>query len=464
MVLAAVAAEGAHARQGLTLGFSSDPALTAGSASSRAVWIDRAVSAGAGIVRVNVVWAQVAPTTRPPGFVAADPASPGYDWSSLDTTVSDLSAHGLKVMLTIYDAPAWAEGANPPPGTTPGTWRPSPSQFAAFATAAATRYDGHYPDPATPGTFLPRVSDWQAWDEPNLDYYLSPQWTQSGNTFAPASPAIYKAMENAFYAAVKAVSPSNYVVMGGTAPFGDPPGGQRMQPVAFYRTLFCLQGSVALKPISCPDPIHVDALDHHPYSVGGPLSHALNADDVSVPDMYKIARVLRAAEAAHHVLPSGAKSLWATEISWDTDPPDPHGVPIARQARWLEQALYVLWGQGVNTVMWLQIVDSPPIPSYAATYQAGLYYLNGTAKPDLQAYRFPFVTQRLEHGTVRAWGRAPAGGELVIQRRAGSRWKVLRRLRVRARQVFLTTIALQGKAVLRAQVGSATSLTWSQGR
>ena len=111
-----------------------------------------------------------------------------------------------------------------------------------------------------------------------------------------------------------------------------------MQPVAFDRALFCLRNNARLTPVSCPDPPHLDALSHHPYGIGGPLWHALNADDVAVPDVYKLARVLHAAERARHVLPAGAKRLWVTELSWDTSPPDPNGVPAAKQARWLEQA------------------------------------------------------------------------------------------------------------------------------
>ena len=159
----------------------------------------------------------------------------------------------------------------------------------------------------------------------------------------------------------------------------------------------------------------------------------MNPDDAAVPDIFKLARVLYAAERAAHVEPAGPKQLWVTEISWDSSPPDPNGVPIAEQARWLEQSLYVLWRQGVDTVLWLQIVDSPPVPSYGTTYQAGLYYLDGTAKPAAQAFRFPFVTRRLNRGKVQAWGRAPRGGGLVIEQQRRGRWVVLRRLRVRTR-------------------------------
>jgi hypothetical protein len=254
-------------------------------------------------------------------------------------------------------------------------------------------------------------------------------------------------MENAFYGAVKGVSSSNFVVLAGTAPYGDPPGGSRMQPVTFYQSLFCLSAST-LTPIHCSDPkIYFDAIDHHPYGIGGPLQPAINTDDVAVPDIHKITRVLRAAEHAGRVLPRGSKAVWVTEISWDSDPPDPNGVPIEQQARWYEQAMYVLWRQGVDTVLWLQIVDAPPIPNYASTYQSGLFYLDGSPKPSATAIRFPFVTDRIDSSHVQAWGRAPTGGVLTLEVQRAGQWAVIARLRVRTHEVVFTKLPLRGAAV-----------------
>ena len=189
----------------------------------------------------------------------------------------------------------------------------------------------------------------------------------------------------------------------------------------------------------------------------------MNPDDAAVPDMYKIARVLHRAERVGHVKGAVSPQLWVTEISWDSSPPDPGGVPVARQARWLEQSLYVLWRQGVSTVLWLQIVDAPPIPNYGSTYQAGLYYLNGTAKPAAQAFRFPFVTRRLNQSRIQAWGLAPRGGKLAIEQLRSGRWQLLRRLLVQSGQVFAVVLPVRGRAILRAQADPETSLTWSQG-
>jgi hypothetical protein len=467
LIAAVLIAVGAHAltarASGLTLGFAADPAMTSADPAAATMWIPRAAAEGARIVRVNLTWSKVAPVVRPPSFAPSDPSSPGYDWTAIDATVRGLAGQGLQVLLNITGAPVWAEGSSPPPDAAPGSWRPDPAQFASFATATALRYDGHFPDPSAPGAFLPRVRYWQPWNEPNLALYLSPQWTATASGWAPASPVTYRELLNAFYAAVKRVSPANFVVTAGTAPYGDTPGGQRMPPVAFDRALFCLADDARLTPLSCQDPPHLNALSHHPYGIGGPLWHAVNADDAAVPDIYKIARVLHRAERVGHVRGVGPQQLWVTEISWDTSPPDPDGVPIAEQARWLEQGLYVLWRQGVDTVLWLQIVDSPPIPNYGSTYQAGLYYLDGTPKPAAQAFNFPFVTRRLNRGHIQAWGRVPRGGKLAIEQWRRGRWVVLRRFAAQTGQVFTVALPVRGRAVLRAQADPETSLAWTQG-
>ena len=460
LVITGVGTAVAHPR-GLTIGFFSDPVLTGDSAATRAIWIPRAVGEGAGMVRLNVDWAQVAPATRPPGFSPTDPASPAYNWTTVDAAVRDLTSHGLKVLISITYAPKWAEGPDMPAAVQPGTWRPNPTQFADFALAAARRYDGSFDG-------LPRVRYWQAWNEPNLDYYLSPQWTRAGKRWAPTSPGLYRKLLNAFYAAVKSVSRSNFVVMGGTAPYGDPAGTdptgeERMPPVQFDRDLFCLKDNRRLTPYGCPDPPHLDALDHHPYGIGGPLWHAINRDDVAVPDIGKLARVLHAAERDRHVLPRGSKRLWVTEVSWDSDPPDPGGVPIQQQARWLEQSLYVLWRQGVDTVLWVQIIDSPCIPNCGSTSQGGLYYLNGSSKPSALAFLFPFVTQHVNRHHVLAWGRSPEAGLLSIQTLRGGDWETIRTLRVKTKQVFTATLPMSGGAQLRAVVAGLTSVVWTQG-
>ena len=454
----------ASALAGLTTGFSGDAQLNSGTRAS-VRWLKRAAHDGAGVVRVTVVWSSIAPRHRPRGFHPSHPASKAYDWTRTDAEIRDMSAQGLTVLASVLFAPTWAEGPHRPRGLTPGTWRPDPAQFADFAKAAAIRYSGRFPDPLHRGQFLPRVSYWQAWNEPNLAYFLSPEWVRTRSGWAPAAPDIYRNLLNAFYRAVKDVDPSNFVVMAGTAPYGDPPGNARMRPAQFYRYLFCV--SAALRRTVCPGPVHLDAVDHHPYELSDPPTHpAYWSDEVVVPDMWKIERVLNAGERVGVVLPRGHKQVWVTELIWDSNPPsdDVSSVPLSKQALYLEQAMYLLWRQGVDTVLWYAIRDDPPVRHYAAAFDwGGLYFYSGKPKPSATAFRFPFVTARLNSSQVQAWGRAPAAGLLTISRELGSqKWAVIARLVVGARDVFVANLPLHGAVVLRAQVAGSTSLPWSQ--
>ncbi|MGO9752509.1 MAG: hypothetical protein ACLP8S_00720 [Solirubrobacteraceae bacterium] len=452
----------AHAQRSLTIGFSggADPYVATGDLSTDSPWIERADAVGAQMIRLDVNWASVAPRTPPTGFRASDPASPGYDWTSVDAAVRELASSGFTILIDIWGAPIWAEGVDMPANAPAGSWRPSATAFGAFGAAIATRYSGSFQDSLNPGSDLPRVSDWQGWNEPNLDTYLTPQWVHTSTGLDPESPVLYRSLQNAFYASVKRVDPSSYVVQAGTAPYGDPPGGERMPPVAFDRALFCL--NVELQRLSCPDPVHLDAIDHHAYGIYGPTWHALNADDVAVPDIYKLVKVLHAAERAHTVLPRGPKQVWDTEISWDTNPPNPQAISTATVAHWLEQSFYVLWSQGVDTILWWQLADSPPIPNYLTAYEAGVYFLNGAPKPGAIAFRFPFVTNRIDARHVEAWGRAPVSGEASIEMLAHDRWRTVDRLSVGADRVFEAPIALRGHASLRVQLAGQTTLVWDQ--
>jgi hypothetical protein len=424
-------------------------------------WLRRARSVNAQIVRINLIWSGVAPQRPPDGSAAADPAWSGYHWSAMDSAVRAASARGLRPLLTFVSAPTWAEGAGRRAGAPPGTWRPDPRALEAFATAAARRYSGTFSDPARPGQALPRVDAWQAWNEPNLSTYLTPQWT-SGNPMAkPSSPGWYRGMLNAVYSGVHSGQPSPTIVSAGTAPYGDLPGGLRMMPALFTREFLCLRGR-SLRRIACPNPAQFDVLAHHPYSIAGPYRHALNGDDVGIPDLRRLTRPLRAAERSGRALPAGRKALWITEISWDSSPPDPQGVPIQRHAMWLQEALSVLWHQGARVVVWLGIGDQAPVPSYSATYQSGVFFRNGKPKPAARAFRFPFVT-RCTRRSCTAWGRTPSpGATVVIERRTSGRWVRIGSLASNGSGVFEGSIRNARHATLRARSAGERSLARRQ--
>jgi hypothetical protein len=193
--------------------------------SIRRHWLNETVDHNAEIARISVSWQNIAPT-KP-----SDPANPNssaYRWGSLDGILNDAACTpGIKILLTVQKAPGWAEGAGKH-GDIDATssWKPDADQFGKFGHALATRYGN-------------KVKYYQAWNEPNLQKFLAPQW-QNGK---PYSPKMYRRLVNAFYDGVHSADSTSKVVAGGASPFGDPlREHKRIGPVPFLQRLFCLKG------------------------------------------------------------------------------------------------------------------------------------------------------------------------------------------------------------------------------
>jgi hypothetical protein len=456
-VLAAISAPSATAARGLVTGFSDSLYFSADPA-TREAWFTRSGQAGAGIVRLNVLWAQIAPT-RPAN--PADPADPAYRFSSLDAAVRSAAAAGLDPLLTISSAPAWAEGADRPQSAAPGSWRPQPNELGQFGAAVARRYAGDFAGPGGSGA-LPRVRFLQAWNEPNLSLYLAPQWQRK----TPTAALLYRGLLNAFYAGVKSVRPDDLVVAAGTAPFGDRPGGQRIRPLRFWRTVLCLRERRAkLRRGKCPKGgrAKLDVLAHHPINpVTKPSKPAKDRDDASSADLGRVRRVLRAAERFRTIEPRGRRPLWATEFWWETNPLDSaFGVSPARQARFIEQSLYLIWKGGGSVAINLQVGDGAT-HTPGQVNQSGVFLASGSPKLSLTAFRFPLVGERLDEKRVRVWGKTPAAGRLTIERAAGGGWRTLRALSVGSGEVFTARLRLRKGALVRATVAGEASIPWRQ--
>ena len=390
---------------------------------------------GASFVRLQLNWAQTAPSAPTD---AADPNDPVYDWSRFDAEVEDAVNADLTPIADVVFAPPWAL-AIAASGSGPGT--PEAAALGRFAQAAARRYDGQ-----TPG--LPRIAVWQVWNEPNLNTDLSPQLVNR----RPVSPAQYRAMVNAVAAAVKGVDQSNLVVAGGLAPFRDITPETYKQdadwgPLSFMRDLLCL--SASLKP-TCRTPVQFDVWSTHPYTSGGPTHHAVLPNDVSLGDLPKMTKVLAAAQAAHHIVSPHRVRFWVTEFSWDSKPPDPKGVPTSLLMRWVPEALYRMWADGVTLVTWFSLNDDLPSQSY---FQSGLYYHDGTPKPYREGFRFPFVAFPRSRGAY-VWGRTPWGqrARVEVEQRVGSRWQLLGTLATNGNGIFQRTFPAVAGTYLRAQI------------
>ena len=220
------------------------------------------------------------------------------------------------------------------------------------------------------------------------------------------------------------------------------------------RRLLCL--SRALRP-TCANRVRFDVWSTHPYTSGGPTHEAVLPDDVSLGDLGEMRAVLTAAERAGHIQSRGRARFWVTEFSWDSNPPDPRGVPTSLLVRWVPHALYQMWRNGVSLVTWFQVLDEPLDSS---PLQSGLYYRDGSPKPYLQGFRFPLVAFPRGHG-VYVWGRTPTSkrGRVLVQQKSTSRWKTLAVLTSDGAGIFQRTFATAPRGDVRARLAGTADFS-----
>jgi hypothetical protein len=450
IALALGCAATASASAPLRLGFS-DNAFVGGNGSAV---MDMASRSGGRLVRLNATWSLIAPS-RPAD--EANPADPAYDFRALDAAVTNAVAKRLEPFVLMGLAPTWAEGPQRPAlaqedgpnaHVAPGSWKPDVDAYGRFATAVARRYSGSF-TPAGASSPLPRVRRFQAWNEPNLNSYLSPQWERDGSRWRAFAPAHYRRMLNAFSAAIKAVHRDNFTITAGTAPYGNPAGEWRRRPLAFWRDVLCAS-------TRCSDPARFDALAHHPY--GAPLDDSFSVDDLPVRGIRRLVSVLRKVERLKRVRGAAHHRLWITELGLETDPPDPDGISLDAQENYLQLSLYLLWAAGADTITWFQVIDEDRGRGYEHTVQAGLYLMSGKPKLAEKAFAFPFATDPDRPRIY--WGLAPARGSVRIERRSRGRWVLVRTVKAGAGRTFTGRGRWSSGSLLRARQGKRTSLTW----
>lgn len=424
----------------------------------------RVAGSGATMVHGWVRWNQIAPAAEPASWHPRNPQDPNYDWAALDTWVTNAVGAGLTPLLQVYYSPAWANRCvtNPPYPTTNPPCDPDPVAMADFGYALAKRYNG-----STLG--LPKVRFFQPQNEPNLALFFGPQFNAKGQR---VSPGLYRTLLNRFYAAVKSVDRKNIVISAGLAPNANT---FAIAPLDFARRLLCMTGRANPKPTKANCTVKADIFDMHPYTSGGPTHKAIDPDGIQMGDLGKLKTLLAAADRAGRIKGMYARTpLWVTEMSWDSNAPDPGGVPMNLLRRWTSQAVYQAWKAGAARFFWYSLRDQNTngLP-WNATTQSGLYFRGETveqdrAKPILQAFRFPLVAFPNGKKNIFVWGRNPQsqGGWVSLQRFVNGRWQKLTPAKADAGGLFRRVIRIPSgsnrvgnvRAVFKGQVSVPFSL------
>jgi len=186
---------------------------------------------------------------------------------------------------------------------------------------------------------------------------------------------------------------------------------------------------------------------HHPYElIFAPSHRPAHSDWYTIANLRSLSSLLRRVRARFGLGTGGGWGLYLTEFGYQTDPPDPLGVSPAQQARYLDQAEYIAYRSGsVRTLsQFLLYDDGPP---FGETYQSGLDYRDGSAKPARAAYAFPLwlPAPNVRRGhRLRVWGmlRAAPNGQahhvdVLFRVRGARRFHRIARLRSQAARGYV---------------------------
>ena len=212
----------------------------------------------------------------------AEPAPPAprhrYRFEAFDAMYRAAVARGVRPLIVVLNAPAWAadpgarpgsDGNNPPAASRIGDW-------AAFAGAVARRY--------------PRALGIEVWNEPNLAEF----WGDGSATVRP-DPDRYAALLAAASAAVEAERPRMLVVGGALSSTATGSAEGDLDAPGFLRAALAAGAAE-----------HLDAISLHPYPGAGGAPRTLEL----------IAAIRAVRDGAGADVP-----LWITEVGVTTSGP-----------------------------------------------------------------------------------------------------------------------------------------------
>jgi Cellulase (glycosyl hydrolase family 5) len=331
-------------------------------ASDRSEMLDRAQAARISVIRTTVAWRDAAPT-RP--AQPRNPFDPAYRLDDVDDLARSAQQRGIELLVTIWGTPGWANGE-----LGPNHSPRRPGDLEAFAHALADRYSGRHPG-------YPAVRLFSAWNEPNLEQFLAPQFDAAGHS---VGPALYAPLARAVYDGVKRANPNALVAIGETSPRGhDRPSRGKVQdshsPARFARLLSEEQPRVRF-----------DAWAQHPYPTRAEVAPAASVRWPRVG----LGNLERFGTELDGWFDREETPLWITEYGHETRPTEPLGIDLSLQARYAEEAVSLAAGSSrVRMFLWFVFRDREETP-----WQSGLLDEDASEKPSFA--RFAEIAARVD--------------------------------------------------------------------
>jgi hypothetical protein len=375
-------------------------------------------SLGVHALRVDLTWSFVAPApnqAQEPSFEPSDPNA--YDWGEYDPLMAAAKERGWPVLLTITGpVPKWATQAK-----LDNLTRPSPSAFAAFATAVGRKYGA-------------QVATWAIWNEPNQPQFLRPQFARGGKAI---SPTIYRKLYQAGVRGLrKAGQGADTILMGETSPRGT---SRVVAPLSFLRGVLCLDARY--KRVGKCSALSAGGYAHHAYTTRqGPHFKPPNADDVTIGVLGRLTTALD--RARHAGALTSRLPIYLTEFGIQSTPDTISGVSLAKQVEYRAISERIAYDNPrvVSFSQYLLRDSDPTGPNEYGGFESGLRFADGKPKPSLPAFRLPLAVGR-RGSKASVWGLVrPATGvttaTITYAEKGSSRFLPLRSVRTNALGYF----------------------------
>jgi hypothetical protein len=402
-VVLAMVATPAHATASMQFGLEQDGSMDV--AATRTEQLDIEHALGARVIRLVLRFDQVArcdPATAG-GAPATSPFNTCYDFGTPDAVVAGATARGMTVLFSVYGVPAWEFGSTVRwTGGTDAQFDAFTADYADFAQAAATRYDGAHGQA--------RVPQWTIWNEPNGGAFFEPRFDGARNLIGPQR---YARMYDAAARRIKAVDQNLLVAVGPTAPM--PPD---LKPLVWARAALPV-----LQQLGSP----IDAWAHNGYmGVGSALHTYLKDPTVGLGNIGDLTTTLDGFAVTR------GKPVWITEFGYQTPPASQASVSISEQAALLDDAfVFAYRNPRITTLIWYSLFDDG-VPNDPAGFQSGLYYARNRCghrlcpKPSAWEFQHTLWLSPVSKGKVLAWAQGrvdPAKTRIYVRRSAKGAWE-----------------------------------------
>ena len=260
--------------------------------------LDMIKAAGFYFIKQELLWSDVERPAKGEYYDRLDPSK--SSWANYDRIVNLAQQKGIQVIFRIDTTPTWAR----PPGVSKIETPPvNDEDFGDFVAAVVQRYKG-------------RVHYYQIWNEPNLAF----EW---GNQVA--QPADYVRLLKIAYQRAKAVDPSVVILSAALAPTVEN-SDRAMPDVTFLQGMY----DAGAKP-------YFDVLSTNAYGLrDGPDDMRINQpNDVNFSRPILLREIMvRNGDAS--------KPIWASEIGWDSLPPNWPQAPLYGSVSRELQAAYTV--------------------------------------------------------------------------------------------------------------------------